>query len=290
MVMATHQEKQPFRVASKSFTAVAVNTAAKAGEFIKSKLGEYRQLDTKTTPHDLVTEVDKGAETMIRKLILTHFPHHRILGEEGVAPGAEASIRAVQEASGAEYLWIIDPIDGTTNFVHQRINFVLSLAVYHGGEGLIGIVYDPLRDEWFEARRGEGATLNGRPIRVRPDASRLEEALIVTSLFWSRYAERFGLTDKIRELGRRVRGMRLYGAAALELAYVACGRLDGFFSPSLSPWDFAAGALLVKEAGGMVTTVDGTPLSLEGRTTVLAGAPAIYRALRTYLEPEPQDK
>ncbi|MFO7247168.1 MAG: inositol monophosphatase [Bacillota bacterium] len=266
-----------------AIATVAQEAVREAAEYVRRRLDDPIEAMRKSERGELVTEVDRTVERMVVDRILRAFPDHGILGEEGVFTRADAPAPEVP-------LWVIDPIDGTTNFVHQRINFVLSLAVYHGGEGLIGIVYDPLRDEWFEARRGEGATLNGRPIRVRPDASRLEEALIVTSLFWSRYAERFGLTDKIRELGRRVRGMRLYGAAALELAYVACGRLDGFFSPSLSPWDFAAGALLVKEAGGMVTTVDGTPLSLEGRTTVLAGAPAIYRALRTYLEPEPQDK
>lgn len=282
MVMVTHQEKQPFRVASKSFTAVAVNTAAKAGEFIKSKLGEYRQLDTKTTPHDLVTEVDKGAETMIRKLILTHFPHHRILGEEGVAPGAEASIRAVQEVSGAEYLWIIDPIDGTTNFVHGFPFFSVSIALAHQGEVIVGVVYDPSRDELFVAEKGKGAYVGGRRMQVSAE-DRLQSSLLATGFPPDRDRALPNNMKGLQALVPRVRNVRTSGSAALHLAYVAAGRLSGFWELGLNAWDLAAGALLVKESGGTVTDTLGNPYTLQVRN-MLATNGKIHQEMLSVLQ------
>ncbi|GJM76157.1 hypothetical protein HMSSN036_83730 [Paenibacillus macerans] len=147
--------KVPYVVGSKSPTAVAINCASKAGEWIKSKLGGYGELGTKLSSRDLVTDVDKGAEAMIRKLILTHFPDHSILGEEGVAPGAAASEAALAAASEAEYLWIVDPIDGTTNFVHGFPVFCVSIALAYRGEVTVGVIYDPMRDELFLAEKGK---------------------------------------------------------------------------------------------------------------------------------------
>jgi len=281
MVMATHQEKQPFRVTSKSFTAVAVNTAAKAGEFIKSKLGEYRQLDIKTTPHDLVTEVDKGAEAMIRKLILTHFPHHRILGEEGVAPGAEASIRAVQEASGAEYLWIIDPIDGTTNFVHGFPFFSVSIALAHQGEVIVGVVYDPSRDELFVAEKGKGAYVGGRRMQVSAE-DQLQSSLLATGFPPERDRALPNNMKGMQALVPKVRNVRTSGSAALHLAYVAAGRLSGFWELGLNAWDLAAGVLLVQESGGTVTDTLGNPYSLQVRN-MLATNGKIHQEMLTVL-------
>src|SRR5690554_3739377 len=138
-------------VSGKSYTAVAVNTAAMAGEFIKSKLGEAKNINLKYSAHDLVTEVDKGAEQLIRKLINTHFPLHHFLGEEGVGPGPDASATAIAEAVNEEFLWIVDPIDGTTNFVHGFPFFSVSIALAHKGEVIVGVVYDPIHDEVFVA-------------------------------------------------------------------------------------------------------------------------------------------
>ena len=136
-------EKIPYVVSSKSYTAVAINCAAKAGEWIKSKLGTVKQLSTKSSAQDIVTEVDKGAEQMIRKLILTHFPDHAILGEEGVAPGSDAYNKALGDAKDEEYLWIIDPVDGTTNYVHGFPFYSVSIALAHHGEVIVGVIYDP---------------------------------------------------------------------------------------------------------------------------------------------------
>src|SRR5690606_30203226 len=149
-------------VGHKSFAAVAINCAAKAGEWIKTKLGSYVSLNLKYSPHDLVTEIDKGSEKMIRSLIMTHFPTHAFLGEEGVEPGPEASAAALASVQDAEYLWIVDPIDGTTNFVHGFPFFCVSIALAHKGEVILGVVYDPSKDELFIAERGKGAYVHGR--------------------------------------------------------------------------------------------------------------------------------
>ena len=151
---------------SKSFTAVAINTAAKAGQWIKTKLGDINHVGTKYSSQDLVTEVDKGSEKLIRNLIMTHFPDHSILGEEGVEPGPEASAKALQAMSDEEYLWIVDPIDGTTNFVHGFPFYSVSIALAHKGEVIVGVVYDPSRDELFVAEKGKGAYMHGKKTKV----------------------------------------------------------------------------------------------------------------------------
>lgn len=261
------EEKKPFTVGSKSFTAVAINTAAKAGEWIKSKLGDFSSLNIKTSPHDLVTEVDKGSETMIRNLIMTHFPTHSILGEEGVEPGPEASIKALEDASCAEYLWIVDPVDGTTNFVHGFPFFSVSIALAHKGEVIVGVVYDPNRDELFVAEKGKGAYVRGRRTHVAPE-ERLIDSLVATGFPTDR---RHALPVNMKGLEAvvpRVRNIRSGGSAALHLAYVAAGRLNGFWELGLNAWDMAAGTLLVRESGGQVTDTLGQPYHLGVRNVV----------------------
>ncbi len=167
-------------IGGKSFTAVAVNCAAKAGEWIKSKMGSITHSDTKYSMHDLVTEADKGAERMIRNLIATHFPTHSFLGEEGVEPGPEASAKALRDMRDAEYLWIVDPIDGTTNYVHGFPFYSVSIALAYRGQVIVGVVYDPSRDELFVAERGKGAYVHGRRMQVAKEA----ELNAVLMPFW----------------------------------------------------------------------------------------------------------
>ncbi|MFD0696870.1 inositol monophosphatase family protein [Paenibacillus sp. GCM10027628] len=259
--------QEPFVVGSKSFTAVAINTAAKAGEWIKSKLGDINRVDTKFSSHDLVTEVDKGSEKLIRNLIMTHFPQHSFLGEEGVEPGPEASSKALQEVSDAEYLWIVDPIDGTTNFVHGFPFFSVSIALAHKGEIIVGVVYDPTRDELFVAEKGKGAYMHGKKTTVSLDG-KLSESLVATGF----PADRDGaLPINLKgtlALAPKVRNLRSGGSAALHLAYVAAGRLSGFWEIGLSAWDVAAGALLVQESGGKVTDTAGGPYQLAVRNVL----------------------
>lgn len=257
-------ENEPYRVTGKSFTAAAVNMASKAGEYMKSKLGLAEHVQIKTNEHDLVTEVDKGTETLIRKLIQTYFPTHSILGEEGVAPGAEASARAVESVMDAEYVWVIDPIDGTTNFVHGLPFYSVSIALAHRGEVIVGVVYDPSRDELFVAEKDKGAYLRGRRITVSQE-DRLADSLIGTGFPADREKALPRALTQLSAVAPRVRNVRNAGSAALHLAYVAAGRLTGFWEENLNAWDIAAGMLLVKEAGGRVTDMDGSPYSLRVR-------------------------
>ncbi|GAA3409807.1 inositol monophosphatase family protein [Paenibacillus hodogayensis] len=274
-------EQQPFTVSGKSFTAVAINTAAKAGEWIKLKLGSHATLAQKSTSHDLVTEVDKGSETMIRNLIRTHFPQHAILGEEGVAPGADASARALKAMQDEEYLWIVDPIDGTTNFVHGFPFFSVSIALAHRGEVIVGVVYDPSRDELFVAEKGKGVYVKGKRMNVSAEA-KLSDALVATGFpADSGYALPLNLQG-IQAVAPRVRNIRVAGSAALHMAYVAVGRLSGFWEIGLNSWDVAAGALLVSEAGGLITDTAGQPYTLAVRH-VLASNGKIHEELRETL-------
>jgi myo-inositol-1(or 4)-monophosphatase len=243
-------------IGGKSFTAVAVNCAAKAGEWIKSKVGSYTQLDMKYSMHDLVTEVDKGAERMIRNLIGTHFPHHSFLGEEGVEPGPEASTKALQEVSDAEYLWIVDPIDGTTNYVHGFPFYSVSIALAYRGQVIVGVVYDPARDELFVAERGKGAYVHGRVMHVSAEAT-LSQSLIATGFPADHLVALPANLMSVQALAPKVRNLRVAGSAALHLAYVAAGRLSGFWEYNLNSWDIAAGSLLIEEAGGRMSDVNG---------------------------------
>lgn len=274
-------KKIPYVVSGKSFTAVAINTAAKAGEWIKSKLGSYKSLDMKYSPHDLVTEVDKGSEKMIRNLILTHFPNHAILGEEGVEPGPEASAQAIENAKDSEYLWIVDPIDGTTNFVHGFPFYSVSIALAHKGEVIVAVVYDPSRDELFVAEKGKGAYVRGVPMHVSQE-EKLADSLIGSGFPADQHVALPINLRGIQAISPQVRNIRTAGSAALHLAYVAAGRLTGFWEIGLNSWDIAAGALLITESGGKVTDTLGNPYTL-GVRNVLASNGLIHEQLKTAL-------
>ncbi len=255
-------QKQPYVVSSKSRVAVAINAASKTGEWIKSKLGSYRQLDTKTSSQDLVTEVDKGAEQMIRKLVQTYCPGDAFLGEESAGVGAEASIRAVEAVKDEEYVWIVDPIDGTTNFVHGFPFYCVSIAVAHKGEVIVGVVYDPTHDELFVAEKGKGAYVHGNLMKVA-DHMKLSECLVATGFPANTSVERN--TKSLIDLLPKVRSIRNGGSAALHLAYVAAGRLDAYWEVGLNAWDLAAGALLVTESGGRIGDISGSDYELTVR-------------------------
>jgi myo-inositol-1(or 4)-monophosphatase len=260
IVLANHT------LGSKSFTAVAINTASKAGEWIQSKLGDYNSLHTKSAMNDLVTEVDKGAETMIRNLIQTHFPKHGILGEESVEPGPDASRQALAKLSGAEYLWIVDPLDGTTNFVHGFPFFAVSIALAYKGEVIVGVVYNPVHNELFVAEKGKGAYVRGRRLRVSAEA-KLSDSLVATGFPPDKDHAAVNMRG-LQALSGKVRNIRVNGSAALHMAYVAAGRLSGFWEVGLNPWDIAAGSLLISESGGMVTDPLGQPYNLNVRNVV----------------------
>jgi myo-inositol-1(or 4)-monophosphatase len=275
------ETSKPFTVGGKSFTAVAINTASKAGEWIKSKIGDINKVDTKYSSQDLVTEVDKGSEMMIRNLIMTHFPSHSFLGEEGVEPGPAASAKALQEVSEEEYVWIVDPIDGTTNFVHGFPFFTVSIALAYRGEVIVGVVYDPSRDELFVAEKGKGAYLHGKKTRVSGE-DKLVDSLIATGFPADRYGALAVNLRGIQALAPQVRNIRMAGSAALHLAYVAAGRLTGFWEIGLNSWDIAAGALLIQESGGKVTDTEGRPYTLAVRN-IMATNSKIHDELKQQL-------
>lgn len=251
---------------------VMVSAVRQAGAIMLSHSGRRIAVEFKRSWSDLVTEVDRAAEEAVRSLIRASFPDHGLVGEEG-GGGWER-----------EFTWVLDPLDGTTNFAHTLPNFACSLACFRGPEPLVGAVYDPNRDELFTARRGAGANLNGSPIAVDPARS-LRESIIGTNLLWDVRAGRDPNLDGLQRLAREVRGIRSIGSAALELAYVACGRYTGFAQYSLAPWDFAAGALLVAEAGGSVTQRDGSPLDPTSPCSVVASNGTLHAEMLDLLRP-----
>jgi myo-inositol-1(or 4)-monophosphatase len=200
---------------------------------------------------DLVTEADRASERLIVERLRSHFPTHSIVAEEG--GGLEGS---------SEYRWYVDPLDGTTNFAHGFPMFNVTLGLERAGEMLAGVVYDPVHDEMFSAEAGGGTYLNNHRIRVSKTA-RVEDALVATG-FPSRKRHENVNVHFYYQLAMMSHGVRRAGAAALDLAYVACGRLDAFWEFGLNPWDMAAGVLLVREAGGTASDMHGGPFSLRG--------------------------
>ncbi len=205
---------------------------------------------------DPVTETDLQAQEMIIALIRRSFPDHGFLAEEESAGERGSPGPPIKSTSTSHHRWIIDPLDGTVNFAHGFPMFCVSIAFEAEGRVQYGVVCDPLRDELFEARRGGGAFLNGRPIRVSK-TERLDRALLATGF---PYDIRERLPETLARLGRLLgvaQGVRRAGSAALDMCYVACGRVDGFWEENLKPWDTAAGLLIIKEAGGEITTFNG---------------------------------
>src|SRR5690606_8544812 len=210
---------------------------------------------------------DKGSERLIRNLISTHFPQHAFLGEEGVEPGAEASSKAIASAKDAEYLWIVDPIDGTTNYIHGFPYYCISIALAHKGEVIVGVIYDPSSDELFVAEKGKGAYVHGKRLAVSKEKT-LSESLLASG-FPTDHSYALPLNLKsIVHLAPKVRNIRSVGSAALHLAHLAAGRLSGFWEYNLNAWDLAAGALILQEAGGEISDVEGNSYQLEVRNVV----------------------
>lgn len=267
-----------------SYAECAEGAARLAGELIREKLGHAERIGEKSSASDLVTEVDKEAQKRIERYIQQVYPHHDFLGEEAVLPGAAASAAALEAAREAEYLWIIDPIDGTTNFIHGFPFCSVSIALAHRGELIVGVIYDPLHDELFRAVRGQGATLNGRPLRVSKE-ERLQQALLATGFAGDPHGTRQANLRGVLSLALRVRSIRTAGSAALHLAYVAAGRLSGFWEVDLNAWDVAAGSLLVQEAGGQVSDTRGCAYNLAVRHIVASNG-LIHKELLRVLKEE----
>jgi myo-inositol-1(or 4)-monophosphatase len=252
---------------------IAVRAARRAGELMVRQLNQLESLRiVEKSRNDFVTQVDQAAEAAIIEVIRDHYPEHAILAEESGASGDH------------EYQWIVDPLDGTTNYLHGFPVFSVSIAVARRGELEHGVVYDPLRQEIFTASRGEGAQLDGRRIRVSKRTS-LRQSLVATGF---PYRANLVHMDRYLEMLRAVMlecsGVRRPGSAALDLCYVAAGRVDAFFELGLSKWDIAAGALIIREAGGRISDFHGRDGYLDSGN-VVAGTPKVYAALSKLLAP-----
>lgn len=230
--------------------ATAVEAVVRAGDLQMAGFGGELRVDKKGTI-DLVTEIDVAVERMFRAMIRERFPGHRVLAEE-LGGGEEPASR---------FCWIFDPLDGTTNFAHGLPIFCSSLALEADGRIEIAAVYDPTRQELFTAERGEGARLNGAPLRVSASAT-LIDSLLCTGFPYDVHGALDEVVGLFGDFVGRARAVRRLGSAAIDLCYVAAGRLDGFWEQRLQPWDVAAGTLLVEEAGGRVTGLDGSPLDV----------------------------
>lgn len=246
---------------------VAIEAAREAGRFLKLSVGKVRSIEVKQgEERNLVSEIDRGAEARIIAIIKRHFPTHAILAEESGGSTAPAEVR-----------WIIDPLDGTTNFLHGVPIFCVSIGIERKGELVAGVVYDPNLDEMFTAEKGSGAYLNGKRMKVSGSAS-LADSLLVTGFPYNVTANPNNAVEHFVHFLMEARGLRRLGSAAMDLSYVAAGRFDGFWEVSLNPWDMAAGALFVQEAGGRMSDMRGQPLSIYQKT-VLASNGLIHDAM-----------
>ena len=253
---------------------LAIAVAKEAGAVLRERLTQPRDVQFKGTV-DLVTDADRASEALIANAIREAFPDHRLIGEEG-ARGADGSDEPGDAAEEVPFGWLVDPLDGTTNFSHRYPHFAVSIGLEREGRLVLGVIYDPMRDELFVAERGRGATLNGVPLRVTTEDA-LIRTLLATGFPYDldRRAESNALWDAFNG---RVQGVRRDGSAALNLAYVAVGRLDGFWERPLQPWDMAAGSLLVEEAGGRVTGYAGGRFSPYEREIVASNG-ALHAAM-----------
>jgi myo-inositol-1(or 4)-monophosphatase len=252
---------------------IAIQAARRAGEIIVRGLNRLHRLEVRAKgQNDFVSEIDTAAERDIIETVRRRYPQHAFLAEESGQSGEDN-----------EFVWIIDPLDGTTNFLHGYPQFAVSIGVQRRGRMEHAVVYDPMRQELFTASRGEGAQLDGKRIRVSPHIG-LERSLVGTGF---PYRSNLQWLDPymamLKAVIQETAGIRRPGSAALDLAYVAAGRLDAFWELGLSPWDTAAGTLLITEAGGMVGRLNGSEYKNE--SDIVAGTPKVYAPLLELLAP-----
>ncbi|MFS0862152.1 inositol monophosphatase family protein [Fredinandcohnia sp. 179-A 10B2 NHS] len=240
---------------------VGIKAAREVGEMLTKRIGTEYSIEEKGSAVDLVTEMDQLSETLIRERILEAFPDHQVHGEESIFLSHESKESFIEKMKTEPYVWVVDPIDGTTNYVHQLPNYTISIALICYGEIQAGVIYNPSNDEMFWAEKGKGAYLNDVPLKVA-SGTELAESVLATGFPSELEHNRSEVLRGIQELGLLCRNIRVFGSAALHCAYVAAGRLHAFWEPGLNVWDIAAGTLLVEEAGGTVTQLDGSPFDL----------------------------
>lgn len=266
-MISPDQQRELLRVGEEAARAGAAELLAWRNRFAAREKG----------PADLVTDADLASEKAVTAVLGQHFPNHAILGEEGTS--GPDQIRAML---AEEYCWVVDPLDGTTNYVHQFPCFAVSIGLACQGHLVAGVVYDPLADEMFAATRGGGATLNGTPISVS-DVRTIGEALVAVS-FPPAVTEQSPDMQAFLRTAPVCQAVRRTGSAALNLAYVACGRLEAHWAYRIRPWDAAAGVLLVEEAGGVATASRGGPFCLADADYFVANSTSLHRDLRSLIE------
>ena len=251
----------------------AKNLLKEAGNKIRSSFSSELSVETKADANDLVTNIDKEIEQFFIHSIKNNYPDHLILGEEGF--GDE-----LKTLDGT--IWMLDPIDGTMNFIHQKRNFAISLGIFHEGEGILGYIYDVVLDELYSAQKGYGAYLNDERIPLL-EKTTIKEAVIGMNASWvvpNDYIEHDGMV----QLVKNVRGIRSYGSAALELAYVSTGRIDAYMSMRLSPWDVAGGMIIAREVGAISTNLNGENLKLLGQDTFIVARESLHdQIIKNYI-------
>ncbi|CAJ1952416.1 unnamed protein product [Cylindrotheca closterium] len=246
---------------------VAIDASKKAGGIILGNAGGAEVMKSKANSRDLLTMIDPLCEKTIRETVSASFPDHDFLGEEDVPPGREASAKAIDEIlsadSSSDWLWVVDPIDGTTNFVHGMPLSMPSVAAAYRGEVVVGVIYDPHRDELFTATKNGGAYMNGKVIHVGEEST-LGDAVVAMGSPPAEESMNMSLLG-VKALMPQVRTIRMLGSAAIMLAWIANGRLTCYWEYDLSSWDISAGALIVQEAGGMFTDLSGEDFTLRTR-------------------------
>lgn len=263
---------QDLLVQKQQYLDVATEAALAGGAVLQAFWGKLESVQEKGRPGDLLTEADQASEAAVLAVIQRHFPDHAILAEESGQLGDQT----------APLLWAIDPLDGTTNYAHQYPFYAVSIGLLMEGVPSVGVVYAPFHQELFRAAKGLGATRNRQPMRVSQTAT-LSSSLLVTGFAYDRRETIDNNYAEFCHLTHITQGVRRGGAAAIDLAYVACGRLDGFWERGLSPWDMTAGVVLIEEAGGRVTAYDQGPFNLySGR--ILATNGRIHAALSQELQ------
>lgn len=264
------------RVTGSDQLLCAVETAQRAGRLLRDLFEREHTVRTKSSASDLVTEADTGSEALIVESLRAHFPQVPILSEEGL--GDLAALSEEEDADGAvtaawaSALWIVDPLDGTVNYAHRYPSWGVSISLAVGGRVQVAATCDPMRGHTYWAERGHGAWCDGRRMQVSRVA-RLGESLLMTGFPYNREAGGDNNLAEFNALMPQVHAVRRAGAAVLDMAHVADGRLDGYWEKHLRPWDWAAGWLLVEEAGGTVTRIDGRPWSLVSGTLVATNGP-----------------